>query len=100
MVTISMLPVRSPLPSSVPSTRSAPAMTASSAAATAPPRSLWVCTDRITLPRRLIWVAKYSTWSAKQFGVATSTVAGRLMMQGRSGVGCQTSITASHTSTA
>ena len=40
-VTMSTLPVRSPLPNSVPSTRSAPASTASSAAATAVPRSLW-----------------------------------------------------------
>ena len=42
-VTMSTLPVRSPLPNSVPSTRSAPASTASSAAATAVPRSLWGC---------------------------------------------------------
>ena len=40
-VTTSTFPVRSPLPNSVPSTRSAPASTASSAAATAVPRSLW-----------------------------------------------------------
>ena len=37
---MSTLPVRSPLPNSVPSTRSAPAISASSAAATAVPRSL------------------------------------------------------------
>ena len=42
---MSTLPVRSPLPNSVPSTRSAPAITASSAAATAVPRSLCGCTD-------------------------------------------------------
>ena len=41
---MSTLPVRSPLPNSVPSTRSAPAITASSAAATAVPRSLCGCT--------------------------------------------------------
>ena len=34
------------------------------------------------------------------FGVAISTVAGRFRMTLRSGVGCQTSVTASHTSTA
>ena len=34
------------------------------------------------------------------FGVAISTVAGRLTMTLRSGVGCQTSVTASTTSTA
>ena len=39
-VTTSTLPVRSPLPNSVPSTRSTPASMASSAAATAVPRSL------------------------------------------------------------
>ena len=48
-VTTSTLPVRSPLPNSVPSTRSAPAITPSSAAATAQPRSLWGCSDRHTL---------------------------------------------------
>ncbi len=32
------------------------------------------------------------------FGVATSTVAGRLRITGRCGVGCQTSITASQIS--
>ena len=35
--------VRSPLPNSVPSTRSVPAINASSVAATPVPRSLWVC---------------------------------------------------------
>src|SRR5438270_1654435 len=40
------IPVRSPLPKSVPSTRSAPAITASSVAATAVPRSLCGCTLR------------------------------------------------------
>ena len=51
-VTTSTLPVRSPLPNSVPSTRSAPASTPSSAAATAQPRSLWGCSDRTTRSRR------------------------------------------------
>ena len=45
-VTTSTLPVRSPLPNSVPSTRSAPAITPNSAAATAQPRSLCGCSDR------------------------------------------------------
>ena len=45
MVTTSTLPVRSPLPNRVPSTRSAPAMMPNSAAATAVPRSLWGCSD-------------------------------------------------------
>ena len=43
MVTISIFPVRSPLPNKVPSTRSAPAKTPNSEAATPQPRSLWVC---------------------------------------------------------
>ncbi len=51
-VTMSTLPVRSPLPNSVPSTRSAPASTPSSAAATAHPRSLWGCSDK-TMASRL-----------------------------------------------
>ena len=42
-LTTSRLPVRSPLPNSVPSTRSAPAMIPNSAAATAQPRSLCGC---------------------------------------------------------
>ncbi|GIR14328.1 MAG: hypothetical protein CM15mP25_0830 [Gammaproteobacteria bacterium] len=53
MVMMSMLPVRSPLPNSVPSTRSAPAITPSSAAATAEPRSLWVCREMISASRSL-----------------------------------------------
>ena len=44
-VTRQTLPVRSPLPNRHPSIRSAPARTASSASATAVPRSLWVWTD-------------------------------------------------------
>ena len=44
-VTRQTLPVRSPLPNRQPSTRSAPACTASSAAATPVPRSLWGCSD-------------------------------------------------------
>ena len=38
---------------SVPSTRSAPAITPSSAAATAQPRSLWVCREMISASRFL-----------------------------------------------
>ncbi len=44
--------MRSPCPNRQPSTRSAPAITASSAAATAVPRSLCGCTDRQTCSRR------------------------------------------------
>ena len=97
---MSMLPVRSPLPMRVPSTRSAPASRPSSAAATALPRSLWVCRETMIPSRRWTWLQKYSTWSAKTLGVPLSTVAGRLMMQGRSAVGRQTAVTASQTSTA
>ena len=42
----------------------------------------------------------YSIWSAYTFGVDISTVAGRLMIALRDGVGSHTSHTASHTSTA
>ncbi len=42
----------------------------------------------------------HSMESAYTFGVAISTVAGRLMITLRSGVGCQTSLTALQTSTA
>ncbi|MNQ53352.1 hypothetical protein D3C85_673900 [compost metagenome] len=54
----------------------------------------------ITESRRLMWRPNHSIWSAYTFGVAHSTVAGRLRMIFFSGVGCQTSITASQTSTA
>ena len=60
MVTKSTLPVRSPLPNSVPSTRSAPAMIPNSAAATAVPRSLWGCSDSTMLSRLRIWRWKRS----------------------------------------
>ncbi len=49
---MSTLPVRSPLPKSVPSTRSAPARSASSVAAIPVPRSLWVCSETMVEPRR------------------------------------------------
>ncbi len=97
-VTRQTLPVRSPLPKRQPSTRSAPAMTASSAAATPQPRSLCGCTDSTTLSRRARLRLIHSIWSAKTFGVAISTVAGRLMIALCCGVGCQTSSTASQTS--
>ena len=42
----------------------------------------------------------HSIWSAYTFGIATSTVSGRFKIIFRSGVGCQTSITASQISLA
>ena len=63
-VTTSTLPVRSPLPNSVPSTRSAPASTASSAAATAVPRSLWGCRLKTTESRLAIVRPNHSMTSA------------------------------------
>jgi hypothetical protein len=99
-VTRSTLPVRSPLPKSVPSTRSAPAITPNSAAATAVPRSLCGCRDSTTACRRGRCRDIHSIESAYTFGVAISTVAGRLMIAGQSGVGCQTSMTAEQTSSA
>ena len=59
-VTISTLPVLSPLPNNVPSTLSAPAICASSAAATPVPRSLCGWTDRITFSRFLKFVCIHS----------------------------------------
>ena len=97
---ISILPVRSPLPSKVPSIRSAPASTPSSAAATAQPRSLCVCKLTVTCSRLAIWRQKYSTWSANTFGVDASTVAGKFKITSWPFSGCQTSQTASQTSTA
>ncbi len=51
MVTMSILPVRSPLPSRVPPMRSAPAITPSSAAAMPQPLSLCVCRLMVTQSR-------------------------------------------------
>ena len=47
-----------------------------------------------------MFLERYSTCCAKTCGIAFSTVAGRLMTALRSGVGCQTSSTALHTSSA
>ena len=99
-VTMSTLPVRSPLPNSVPSTRSAPASTASSAAATAVPRSLCGCRLSTMASRFLTVRPNHSMTSAYTLGLYISTVAGRLRIIGRSGVGSITSITASQISTA
>ena len=98
-VTRSTLPVRSPWPNRQPSTRSAPAIIASSVAATAVPRSLWGCRLITVFSRRVSWRENHSIWSAYTLGVAISTVAGRLRMISRPSSGCQTSLTASHTST-
>ena len=98
-VTRSTLPVRSPWPNRQPSTRSAPAIIASSVAATAVPRSLCGCRLITVFSRRVSWRENHSIWSAYTFGVAISTVAGRLRMISRPSSGCQTSLTASHTST-
>ena len=99
-VTTSTLPVRSPLPKSVPSIRSAPASTASSAAATAVPRSLCGCRLSTMLSRFLMVRPNHSMTSAYTLGLYISTVAGRFRIIGRSGVGPITSMTASQISTA
>ena len=99
-VTMSRLPVRSPLPKRVPSTRSAPAINPSSVAATPVPRSLCVCKEMIALLRSFKLRQNHSIWSACTFGVATSTVAGRFKMILLASVGCQTCITASQISNA
>ena len=96
---MSTLPVRSPLPKSVPSTLSAPAISASSVAATPSPLSLWGCSEIIAQSRFLMWRQKYSIWSAYPFGVEHSTVEGRLRIIGFSGVGCITFITSSQIQT-
>jgi hypothetical protein len=61
---MSTLPVRSPLPNSVPSTRSAPAIIASSAAATPVPRSLCGWMLSATESRLLTCRENHSIWSA------------------------------------
>ena len=99
-VTISKLPVRSPFPNNVPSKRSAPANTPSSAVATPVPRSLCGWSDNTTLSRYFKCLLTYSIWLAKTWGIAFSTVDGILMIAFLSAVGCHTSRTALHTSTA
>ena len=64
------------------------------------PRSLCGCSDRITESRLSRLRLIHSIESAYTFGVAISTVAGRFMITGRSGVGCQIWLTALHTSAA
>ena len=67
-VTRSTLPVRSPWPNRQPSTRSAPAITASSVAPTAVPRSLCGCSEMATWSRLRTWRPNHSIWSAYTFG--------------------------------
>ena len=86
-VTRSTLPVRSPWPNRQPSTRSAPAIRASSVAAVAVPRSLCGCSETATCSRLRTCRENHSIWSAYTFGVAISTVAGRLRMISRPGAG-------------
>ncbi len=99
-VTMSRLPVRSPFPNKVPSTRSAPARRPSSVAAVPVPRSLCVWSEMMALSRCCMFLQNHSIWSAWTFGVFHSTVAGRLRMILFSVVGCQISMTASQTSSA
>ena len=99
-VTMSQLPVRSPLPNSVPSTRWAPAISASSVAATPVPRSLCVCRLMTMRSRPGKRRANHSIWSAYTLGVAISTVEGRLTMMGCAGVAPHSSATAAQMSTA
>ena len=80
--------------------RSAPAMTANSAAATAVLRSLCGCTLSTMLSRRARFLCIHSIWSAYRLGVVASMVAGRFSTILQSGVGCQTSATALDTSSA
>ena len=89
--------MRSPLPNRQPSRRSAPAIRANSPAAVPVPRSLCGCTDSTIASRRARLRCIHSIMSAKMLGVECSTVDGRLTMHLRSGVGCQTSVTASTT---
>ena len=97
-VAMSTFPVRSPLPKRQPSTRCAPASTASSAHAIPVPRSLCGCTERITASLRARLVCMYSIWSAYTFGVAISTVAGRLRITGRSVVASHSAVMVSQRS--
>ena len=94
------MPVRSPLPNSVPSTRSAPAIRPSSAVATAVPRSLCGCTERMAESRREKLRPNHSIRSAYTFGGKCSTVVGRLTIILSAGVGSHSAATASQISSA
>ena len=99
-VTRSTLPVRSPFPNSVPSTRSAPAISPSSAVATAVPRSLcgWTLSTIRSRAETCRW--NHSSRSAYTFGGNASTVVGRLTIIFSSTVGRHSAITASQISSA
>ena len=97
---MSRFPVRSPLPKRVPSTRSAPASRPSSVAAVPVLRSLWACRLMVSESRFLMLRQIHSIWSAYTLGVDTWTVSGRFRIILCSGVGFQTSMTASTTSLA
>src|SRR5436305_1856121 len=84
---MSTFPVRSPFPKSVPSTRCAPAISPSSAVATAVPRSLCGWTERMAASRRVQVRADHSRRSAYPFGGQRSTVGGGLRMIGASRAG-------------
>ena len=99
-VTISKLPVRSPLPNKVPSTRSAPAIKPNSVAATPVPRSLWVCNEITALARFFKCLQNHSIWSACVFGVPASTVSGKFKIIFLWAVAPQAFETASQTSKA
>ena len=99
-VSMSTLPVRSPLPKRVPSTLSAPARRASSVEATPSPLSLWGWMLNIMLSLFLKCVFIHSIWSAYTLGVVISTVDGRLMIMGFSLVAPQVSCTAVQISSA
>ena len=100
IVTISALPVRSPFPKSVPSTRSAPASRPISVSATLQPRSLCGCSDNTMLSRYLRCLFIYAIWAPYTCGILISTVTGRFIIALRSEVGFHTSRTALHTSNA
>ena len=99
-VTMSTLPVRSPFPKRVPSTRSAPARSASSVSATPVPRSLWGWRLIVTCSRYFKFLSINSTWDAYTWGKLISTVTGRFIITLFVSEGSNTSRTALQTSKA
>ena len=97
---MSTLPVRSPLPNRVASTRSAPASRPISAVATPVPRSLWGWREMMALSREGSLRMKYSSMSANWLGMQFSTVVGRFRITLFSGVAWRWSSTAWQISTA
>jgi hypothetical protein len=97
MLTMSTLPVRSPLPNRQPSTRSAPAISASSAVAVPVPRSLCGCAEMHDALAARDVAARPLDHVGVDVGRGMLHRRRQVDDAGALGVGCHTSVTASIT---